>query len=81
MKAFDMVDRQFHWKVLRAFGFSDFTIEIIRKLYQESTSKVLLNGFLCNTFKLERGVRQECPMSATLYTIFIEPLARAINIQ
>ena len=78
-KAFDMVDRQYLWKVLRAFGFSNFTIEIIKKLYQESSAKVLVNGFLGNTFMQERGVRQGCPMSATLYTIFIEPLARAIN--
>ena len=77
-KVFDMVNRNFLWKVMDAFGYSGFMIDIIKKLYQGTSTRILLNGFLGDTFSVERGVAQGCPMSATLYAIFVEPLARAI---
>ena len=77
-KAFDNVIREYLWKVLKHFGFSDFLIDILKGIYSNGTTKILLNGFLGQSFPVMGGVRQGCPLSATLYTIFIEPLARAI---
>ena len=78
-KAFDSVIRSFLWKVMSAFGYDDTTVNILKALYSESRTKIILNNFLGEEFAVEGGVRQGCPLSATLYTIFIEPLAKALN--
>ena len=78
-KAFDSVIRSFLWKVMDAFGYDSTTVNILKALYSESKTKIIFNNFLGDEFKVEGGVRQGCPLSATLYTIFIEPLAKALN--
>ena len=77
-KAFDLIIRSFLWKVLKAFGYSERLVGILQKLYTGCTARILINGFLGEKIEVNGGVRQGCPLSATLYTIFIEPLARAI---
>ena len=38
-----------------------------------------INGFLSASFKIQRGVRQGCPLSAFLFIVFIELLLQAIE--
>lgn len=52
---------------------------MIKKIYQEAKSKILVNGALTSEIPLERGIRQGCPLSMTLYAICIDPLARKIE--
>lgn len=40
-----------------------------------AVSCVKVNGILTNVFRLERSVRQGCPLSAMLYALSAEPLA------
>ncbi len=48
-------------------------------IYNNVDSAVLNNGSTCNYFKLERGVRQGCPLSAYLFILSIEVLANNIR--
>ena len=47
----------------------------IRKMYDTAASRVKINGIVTDTFRLERSVRQGCPLSALLYSQSAEPLA------
>lgn len=73
-KAFDRIEFNYLWGVLKAFGFNDDFINYIRALYSDCESILKINGDLCAPFKVLRGIRQGCPLSGMLYTLAIEPL-------
>ena len=73
------MDWVFLFKILRKLGFSEFIIKWIKTLYTDISSSCLINGNVTIGFKIERGVRQGCPLSMLMYILFQEPLYRAIE--
>ncbi|KAK3514786.1 hypothetical protein QTP70_031014, partial [Hemibagrus guttatus] len=67
-KAFDRVEHQYLWKTLEAFGLSPSLIAMIKVLYQDVESVLKINGGLSAPFKVQRGIRQGCSLSA--WTLF-----------
>jgi len=53
-------------------------LEWVRILYTDISSCVRINGFTSALFAITRGVRQGCPLSPILYTLFSEALNRCI---
>ena len=78
-KAFDMVNLDFLFKVMEKMGFGDGFIGLIRMLYTDIESAMLINNHIGNFFPLTRSVRQGCPLSMILYTIYQEPFYAAIR--
>lgn len=73
-KAFDRVDHQYLFKVLEAFGFGEKFRKMIKLLYNNATCMVKIAGGLSVPVKVQRGIRQGCPLSGQLYSLAIEPL-------
>lgn len=78
-KAFDSVDWSFLYRVLHTFNFHEQFVKTIEALYNKPTAKIRINGTLSNSFQLQRGCRQGCPMSPLLFAVFIEPLSQWIR--
>lgn len=79
-KAFDKVNWDFLHRILLKFKLGENFRKWIRILYNGITSRILINGHLSDDVRIKRGVRQGCPLSPSLYVLFIEPLARFINL-
>ena len=60
-KAFDRINRHFMLRVLLKVGFGDSFINWVQTLYQNIKSQICTNGYLSQSFSLERGVGQGCP--------------------
>lgn len=78
-KAFDMVAHEYLFEILSRFGFGDRFQKWIKIMYTEIYSAVKNNGHLTQFFPISRSVRQGCPISAMLYVISAEPLARLVH--
>ena len=78
-KAFDTIEWDFLFNVLKRFGFKEQFITWIKVLYTDCKSCIYNNGHRSQLFNPSRGIRQGCPISALLYILAAEVLA--INIR
>ena len=78
-KAYDRVDWDFLKKIMNKIGFPEFIINWLMILYTNITSSCMVNGYITKEFRIERGVRQGCPLSMLVYVLFQEPLYLAIQ--
>ena len=78
-KAFDSIDHNFLLKIMKKMGFSDTFLGWVKILYTEILSICLINGHQGDAFRIERGVRQDCPLSMIPYIISQEPLYLALK--
>ncbi len=78
-KAFDTLEWDFLLLVLKRFNFGNMFIKWIQLLYTDITSCVTNNGYLSRFFKLNRGVRQGCPLSPFLFILAVEIMAISIR--
>ena len=54
---------------MQKMGFSEQFIPYIKILYQNNISTIINNGFLSAPVKIQRGLRQGCPLSLPLYVV------------
>ena len=71
-KAFDSLDRQTLWKLLRHYGVPGKLVRIIQSSYEEMTCRVVHEGRLTDSFTVETGVRQGCLLSPLLFILAID---------
>lgn len=77
-KAFDRVNCSFLNCALKKFGFDNSWIQIINSIYKNPKARIKIKEALSEPFVLERGMRQDCPISPLLFAIFIEPLSQIV---
>ncbi|XP_023210034.1 uncharacterized protein LOC111612968 [Centruroides sculpturatus] len=77
-KAFDTVNRQILWKLLDLYGLNNSEINKIKLLYQTPRTKIKINNHESDFTDCAAGVRQGCPCSMVLFTIYIETLLKMI---
>ena len=77
-KAYDSIEWKFMFEVLEKFQVGTHIIEKIKLLYNNIFSTVINDGLTCDWFKLERGVRQGCPLSCFLFIMCVEIMAELV---
>ena len=73
-KAFDCVDHNKLWKILKEMGIPDHLICLLRSLYRSGSNRT---G--CGTtdwFQIGKGVRQGCILSPCLFNLYAEYIMR-----
>ena len=78
-KAFDSISWDFLFQTLEYFNFGPNFIDWIRLIYAEPECCVTNNGYHSTFFKLGRGIRQGCPISALLFILAVEVMASNIR--
>lgn len=78
-KAFDSVEWVFIEKTLTKFNFGPQFKNWIKTMYTNANAKIKNNGWISSPYRLERGIRQGCPVSALLFILVVEILAQRIR--
>ena len=78
-KAFDNVDHDYLFNIMKRMGFGEQFISYIQTLYEGTESLIKVCGSLTAPFSFEKGIRQGCPLSGLLYSIAIEPLLNSLR--
>ncbi|KAI8509548.1 hypothetical protein Bbelb_133960 [Branchiostoma belcheri] len=73
-KAFDRVWHDGLWWVLRGFNIKEGLVQIVKALYKNATSAVLLNNQTGKFFRTTVGVRQGCLLSPVLFNLYLEKI-------
>ena len=68
-KAFDSVDHNFIIAALEAYGVGPNSVQWVKTLLYDQKSFLMNNGHSTGYFNLERGTRQEGPISAFLFAL------------
>ena len=71
-KAFDSVDRNSLWKLLRHYGIPEKIVSLIRKSYEGMSCRVVHGQYLTESFQVRTGVRQGCLLSPFLFLLAID---------
>jgi retron-type reverse transcriptase len=74
-KAYDRIDHDYLLAVLKHMRFPDKFRNLVKILYTEAQTQVIVKGEMSEPFVVIRGVRQGDPLSCLLFNLAIEPLA------
>jgi hypothetical protein len=74
-KAFDSVNRNTLWNVLRQSGVNGKLYKAVRAVYDQVLSCVRANNLCSDYFNCPNGVKQGCLLSPQLFSLFINELA------
>ncbi len=78
-KAFDSLNWNILFKTLEHLNFGNIFIGYVKTMYTDIELTVLNSGNSGKSFKLQRGVRQGCPLSAYLSITALETLTHKIR--
>ena len=73
-KVFERVWQTALWKIMEKKNIDKYLIDVIKALYNDSTSAVLIDNTFSECFDTTVGVRQGCLLSPTLVNIFLEEI-------
>lgn len=77
-KAFDSISHNSIWQALAAQGLNKGYIDLIKEMYKNSTSRIMLEH-PGPVFKIERGVKQGDPLSLKLFIAVLEQIFRTLD--
>ena len=73
-KAFDTVSRDGLWKIMANLGCPPRYIAIVRQFHDGMQARVQNNGEYSETFPVTNGVKQDCVMAPTLFSMMFSAM-------
>ena len=80
-KAFDCVDHNKLWKILKEMGIPDHLTCLLRNLYAGQEATVRTGHGTTNWFQIGKGVRQVCILSPCLFNLHAEYIMRNAGLE
>ena len=81
VKAFDCVDHNKLWKILKEMGILDHLTCLLRNLYASQEATVRTGHGTTDFFQIVKGVRQGCILSSCLFSFYAEYIMRNTGLE
>ena len=78
-KAYDKVNRELLWKILRRLGIPERIVRLLISFHEGAFAQADVEGVLSSPFPLNRGLKQGSVLSPILFNIFFGALIRAFE--
>ena len=78
-KAYDRVSWKFLSQTMEKMGFHDTWIKQVMSLNINASATILVNGEQTKNFKLQRSVRQGCPLAPYLFLLTVDVLGQMLQ--
>ena len=76
--AFPSLAREYLFETLSSAQLPQSVINVVAALYLNTTASLMLHGRLHGQVRMERGIRQGCPLSPLLFALTTDTLLRAL---
>ena len=80
-KAFDCMDQNKLWKILKEMGIPDHLTSFLRNLYTGQEATVRTGHGKTDWFQIAKGVHQGCLLSACLFNLYAEYIMRNAGLE
>ena len=80
-KAFDCVDHNKMWKILKGMGIPDHLICLLRNLYAGQEATVRTGHRITDWFQIGRGIYEGCILSPCLFNLYAEDIMRNAGLE
>ena len=80
-KAFDNVDHNKLWKILKEMGIPDHLTCLLRNLYARQEATVRTGHGTTDWFQIGKGVRQSCILSSCLFNLYADYIMRNARLE
>ena len=80
-KAFDCVDHNALWKILKEMGIPDHLTCLLRNLYARQEATVRTGHGTTDWFQIGKGARQGCILSPCLFNLYAEYIMRNAGLE
>ena len=80
-KAFDTVPRDKLWSRMEELGVPRHLRAAVHRMYEEVKVKIRTSAGISESFRSDIGVKQGCPLSPTLFGLYIDKLEEWLNSQ
>ena len=74
-KAFDSINRDVLWRILAAYGMEGRLLRMLKAVYSNVQSSVRCEGRYSDSFACNRGLKQGCKMSPTIFSLLVNYVA------
>ena len=81
VKAFDCVDHNQLWKILKEMGIPDHLTCLLRNLYAGQEATVRTGHGTTDWFQIGKGVHQGCILSPCLFNFYVEYIMRNAGLE
>ena len=80
-KAFDSVDHNKLWKILKEMGIPEYLTCLLRNLYTDQEATVRTGHGTTDWFQIRKGVCQGCVLSPCLFNLYAEYIMRNARLE